>query len=185
MKLVGFAALAIAAPSIALAQPEARPATAGVDETKPVTRADINAKLDADYADLDSDKDGKVTAAEINARLVKSGEAELDEIKKKRDASFAKLDANGDGSITKAEFDEKAPLPKLKEPDAKPFLAQFDADKDGGITKDEFRGPTLANFEKLDANKDGTVTPDEVKNAAAAPTPRKKPGVRETPPIGR
>lgn len=180
MKFVGFAALALAAvPSLALAQPEA------VDETKPVTRADINAKLDADYADLDGDKDGKVTAAEINARLVKSGEAELEEVRKKRDASFAKLDANGDGSITKAEFDEKAPLPKLKEPDAAPFLAQFDADKDGGITKDEFRGPTLANFEKLDANKDGTVTPDEVKKAAAAPTPRKKPGVRETPPIGR
>ena len=183
MKLAAFVALAIASPTFALAQPEAQPG--GVDETKPVTRADINAKLDADYADLDGDKDGKVTAAEINARLVKSGEAELEEIKKKRDASFAKLDANGDGSITKAEFDEKAPLPRLKEPDAKPFLAQFDADKDGGITREEFRGPTLANFEKLDMNKDGTVTPDEAKNAAAAPTPRKKPGVRETPPIGR
>ena len=116
---------------------------------------------------------------------MKTGEAELEEIKKKRDASFAKLDANGDGSITKAEFEEKAPLPKVKDPDAKPFLDQFDANKDGGITKEEFRTPTLANFAKLDANKDGTVTPAEVKGAAAAPTPRKKPGVRETPPIGR
>lgn len=181
MKLAVFAGLAIAAVAgVAQAQ-----APGAADENRPMTRADVSAKLDADYADLDGDKDGKVTAAEINARLVKSGQADLQAISKKRDEAFAKLDADGNGAISKAEFEAKAPLPKVKEPDAKPFMAQFDADKDGGITKEEFRVPTMANFEKLDANKDGTVTPDEVKNAAAAPTPRKKPGVRETPPVGR
>lgn len=196
MRFVGFIALAMA-PAIAAAQPTDKPAAAAGDESKPVTREAINAKLDADYADLDANSDGKVDAAEINARLVKSAEADLETIRKKRDDTFAKLDADGNGSISKAEFEAKAPLPRIKEPDAKPFLDQFDADKDGGITKQEFRAPTLANFERLDADKDGMVSPDEVKKGSATavdatpaapapkPTPVKKPAVKETPPIGR
>ena len=46
----------------------------------------------------------------------------------KRDDTFAKFDADGDGAISKAEFETRTPLPKVKEPDAAPFLAQFDAD---------------------------------------------------------
>jgi len=165
-----------ALPAMALAQEAEAPA-----EDKPVTRAEINAKLDSDYADLDADKDGKVTPAEINTRLTKSAEAELDVYRKKRDETFAKLDTDGNGTISRAEFDAKAPLPKIKEADAKPFLDRFDKDKDGAITQDEFRAPTLANFEKMDGNKDGTVTPAELKTATAA----KKPAPKQTPPIGR
>ena len=167
-------------PAIALAQ-----APGGVDESKPISRTEVSAKLDADYADLDRDKDGKVNAAEIRARLVKSAEIQIEGAKKERDAAFAKMDSNGDGSITKAEWQTGVKIPTAREPDAKPFLDRFDANKDGAISKDEFRTPTLANFEKLDANKDGTVSPAEVKNASAVPTPRKKAGVGETSPIGR
>jgi Ca2+-binding EF-hand superfamily protein len=163
-----------ALPAMALAQEAAAP-----EEAKPVTRAEINAKLDSDYADLDADKDGKATPAEINARLLKSAEAELDLYRKKRDETFAKLDTDGNGTISRAEFDAKAPLPKIKEADAKPFLDRFDKDKDGAITQEEFRGPTLANFEKMDGNKDGTVSPAELKAAV------KKPAPKQTPPIGR
>ena len=190
MKLVGLAALMLAAvPVAAMAaqQPEAR-ADEKSDVEKPVTQAEISAKLDADYADMDGDKDGKVTPAEIDARLVKSAEAKIELIKKDRDAAFAKLDTNSDGSISRAEFDEKAKLPTIKQPDAKPFLDRFDADKDGAITLEEFRGPTLANFAKMDANKDGTVTPSEA-NAPAAPAksaaPAKKPTFKSTPSITR
>jgi len=144
---------------------------------KPITKADISAKLDSDYADLDTNKDGKVTAAEIDARLVKSGEEQLAVLKKERDAAFAKLDVNSDGSISRAEFDERAKLPTVKQPDAKPFLDRFDANKDGSISKDEFRGPTMANFTRMDLNKDGMVTPAEAK----APNPAKKPTFKSTP----
>lgn len=155
----------------------------------PVTKAQVGAKLEADFADMDTDKDGKVTAAEVDARLVKSAEAQIEEIRKERDATFARLDANGDGSISKAEFDSKAHLPTAKAPDAKPFLDRFDANKDGSITLEEFRGPTLANFARMDINHDGTVTPDEMKRTpttASTPTGKKAvPSFKKTPAINR
>ena len=156
--------------------------TATADADKPVTRTQISDKLDADYSDLDADKNGKVDAAEINARLKKGAEADLAIIKKERDAAFAKFDTDGNGQISKAEFDVHAKLPTVREPDAKPFLDKFDANKDGAISKDEFRAPTISNFEKLDKNKDGTLSVAEQRATAA---PVKKTTVKETPPIGR
>ena len=176
MKFAAIAALTMAAvPAMALAQ-----ATRAAEEDKPVTRMSISSKLDGDYADLDGNKDGKVTPEEITARLHKSAEAQLAEYKKEREAAFTKLDANGDGSVSKAEFDEKAPMPKIKDIDTKPFLDRFDKNKDGAISKDEFRAPTMANFDKMDLNKDGTVSVAEMKGPSA-----KKAPVKETPPVGR
>jgi Ca2+-binding EF-hand superfamily protein len=170
------AVLAASIPALALGQ-----APAETDEAKPVTRTELSSRLDEDYSDLDTNKDGKVDPAEINARLVKSAEAEIELIKKERDAAFAKIDTDGNGTISRAEFDARAKLPTMKEPNAKPFLDRFDANKDGTISKDEFRAPTISNFDKLDKNKDGTLSIAEQK----APTPPKKAAVKETPPIGR
>jgi hypothetical protein len=176
-------AAAAVAPSIVLAQPSDKPAAAATaEEPKPITRQQISDKLDNDYADLDADKDGKATADEINTRLRKGAEADLAVLRKARDDAFAKLDANADGSISRAEFDEKAPLPTIKDPDAKPHLDRFDTNKDGSITKDEFRALTLANFDKMDANKDGTLSVAEQKAPATA---KKKPAVKQTPAITR
>ena len=176
-------AVAAGIPAAGLAQQAAKP---GAQEAQPITRSAISDKLNADYADLDADRDGKATPAEINARLVKGAEADLAVLKKARDEAFAKLDTNGDGSIGRDEFDAKAPLPQVKDPDAKPFLDRFDADKDGSISQDEFRAPTLANFEKMDSNKDGTLSPAEQKaTATATATAKKKPAVKQTPAITR
>jgi hypothetical protein len=186
MKPVGFATLSLL---ILAAMPAASLAAQGEEKSdveKPVTKSEVSAKLDADYADMDADKDGKLTAAEIDARLVKSAEAKIEVLKKERDAAFAKFDANGDGTITRAEFDEHAKLPTVKQPDAKPFIDRFDANKDGIISQEEFRAPTLANFARMDANKDGTVTPAEA-NAPekTAAVPAKKPTFKNTPSISR
>jgi Ca2+-binding EF-hand superfamily protein len=186
------AALLATISAMALAQD-----TAAAEEAKPVTRIELSNRLDTDYTDLDADKDGKVDAAEINARLKKSAEAELEVIKKDRDAAFAKFDTDGNGAISRAEFDVRAKLPTIKEPDAKPFLDKFDANKDGGISKDEFREPTMTNFEKLDKDKDGTLSVAEQKapstpttsktpaTSTASKAPAKKAKVKETPPLGR
>lgn len=182
MKFAGIAGLlAVAAlPGAVLAQAAARPA----EEAKPITRLSISDKLNSDYADLDADKDGKATAEEINARLVKTAEADLEVLKKARDDGFVKLDTNGDGSISKAEFDARAQLPTIKEPNAQPFLDRFDSNKDGAISQDEFRAPTLANFEKMDANKDGTLSVAEQKGPRTTAA-KKKPTFKSTPAITR
>ena len=189
MKFVGFAALVLIATPVAAmaAQPENKPEAKEEGAPKPITKDEISAKLDADYADMDADKDGKLTAAEIDARLVKSAEAKIEEIKKERDAAFARMDANGDGNVSRAEFEEKAKLPTMKQADAGPFLARFDANKDGAITLEEFRTPTMANFAKLDVNKDGTVSVAEAEGAPAktATGPAKKPAFKSTPTISR
>ena len=127
------AAMLVAVPALALGQDGGKAA----DETQPISRTEISTELDTDYSDLDADKDGKVTATEVNARLVKSAEAKVEALKKDRDAAFAKLDTNGDGTISRTEFDERAKLPTIKDPDAKPFLDQFDANKDGVLTPSE------------------------------------------------
>jgi hypothetical protein len=191
MKPVGFALLMLAALPAAAAATTVQ-ADDKAEADKPVTKIEISTKLDADYADMDADKDGKLTAAEIDARLVKSAEAKIEALKKERDAAFAKFDANKDGTITRAEFDEHAKLPTIKQPDAKPFIERFDANKDGTITLEEFRGPTLANFEAMDSNHDGTVTPAEAKAepskapaTTAAKPPAKKPTFKNTPSITR
>ena len=70
-KLTATAMLA-AIPAMAIGQAPAKP-----DEDKPVTRIQVSDRLDTDYADLDTDKDGKVVAAEINARLLKGAQSDL------------------------------------------------------------------------------------------------------------
>jgi len=177
------AALLASIPAIALAQ-----APANTGQAKPVTRMELSNRLDKDYADLDANKDGKVGAAEIDARLRKGAQAELEIIRKQRDATFAKFDSDGNGSISKAEYEAHAKLPTIKDPDAKPFLDRFDANKDGSISKDEFRSPTIGNFERLDKDKDGTLSVAEQQAAAtqtAAKAPARKATVKATPPIGR
>jgi Ca2+-binding EF-hand superfamily protein len=175
-----YLALALIAAIPAAGQAQQKPAA---DAPQSITRDQISAQLDSDYADLDTDKDGKVGDAEIKARLKKGAEADLETLRKERDAAFAKFDADGNGTISRAEFDARAQLPTIKEADAKPFLDRFDGNKDGAITKDEFRAPTLANFAKMDSNKDGTLTAAEQSAAAAAA--KKKATVQQTPPIGR
>jgi len=159
LTFVPLALIAAAVPVAALAQTTAAPQS--------VTRAQVTAKLDADYASLDADKDGKATRAEVEKRIVAETAAELALLSKRRDDSFKKLDTNGDGQISRAEFDAGVPLPKAPAADPAPVLARFDANKDGVITAAEYRAPTLSNFEKLDVNKDGTLTPAEQKAAPA------------------
>jgi len=174
--------VAAALPAATAAQEAAKPAAA--EEAKPVSRTELSDQLDADYADLDTDKDGKVTGDEIKARLVRKAEADLEVLKKARDDAFAKLDTNSDGSISRAEFDAKAQLPTIKDPTelATSNLTRFDADKDGSITRDEFRAPTLSNFDKLDKDKNGTLSLAEQKSTAPA---AKKPAIKKTPAITR
>ena len=162
--LVPLALIAAATPAALLAQSAAAPQT--------VTRAQLTARLDADYADLDADKDGKASRAEIEKRIARETAAELAELAKRRTDSFNKLDTNKDGSISKAEFEAGVSLPKAPPVNATPVLTRFDTNKDGSITLAEYRAPTLTNFQQLDTNKDGTLSPAEQQARPAAPAGR-------------
>ncbi len=153
-----------ATPAIAFAQAAA---PAGSAAPQSITRAQVSAKLDADYANLDADHDKKVTRAEVERRITTENNAELAALTRQRDESFRKLDANNNGTITRAEFDAVAVLPKVPVPNATPVLTRFDTNKDGSITVAEYRGPTLASFDSVDTNKDGTVSAAEQQAAAS------------------
>src|SRR5262245_1728861 len=88
----GLSAL-IAIPAIAQA-----PAKTDMPERwAPETRADVEAKVKAHFAEMDANKDGAVTREEADAYKA-SRKSE------KRDARFGMMDANKDGNISRDEF---------------------------------------------------------------------------------
>lgn len=133
-------------------------ASAQQEQAKPVTKAELSAKLGADFASLDLNKDGKASRDEVVKRIERDTATQLTVLGQRREAAFKKIDANGDGSISKAEFDTATPLPTTTAADPVPAMTRFDTNKDGSITKAEYEAPTLANFTQIDTNKDGTLS---------------------------
>lgn len=72
------------------------------------------------FARFDTDKDGVVTAAEIDAHLMKRME-------KRRQKLLKRFDGDGDGTITQAEFSTQVSQ----------MFARVDADEDGVISRSE------------------------------------------------
>lgn len=174
----------LAASHLAFAQDGARPGPGGprgggmlmmADANKDgaVTKAELTAALEARFAKLDANRDGKLDQAD---RAI---------LRQQRlDARFTALDTDKNGQISKAEFaaghqgrDGKPDgqhdgMGRHGGPDGRgwghrgPDGAGKDGpDKDGAITKAEFMARPLAMFDKADANKDGKVTAEEMKAA--------------------
>jgi Ca2+-binding EF-hand superfamily protein len=127
----------------------------------PIPRTAFLSTMDAEFARMDSNKDGIATRAEIEAYERAGAEADL---KRRAAEAFARLDSDHDGQLSLAEFmkvDASIPL----KVDAGPLLAQSDLNRDGKITLVEHRTAKLANFDRMDTDKDGVVTPAEMKAA--------------------
>jgi EF hand domain-containing protein len=165
------AALAAVAATAAIAQ-------AGGDRfhrDEPLTRAAVQAAVQAKFAESDADRDGFVTGAEARARAETArGEH--------RAGLFERLDADRDGSISRAEFDahhagrgerhegrrgRRGGHGGMARPGLRRFAA-MDADHDGRVSLAEASGRALAMFDRADANRDGTVTADERRAAREA-----------------
>ena len=110
-----------------------------------------------DFATLDTDKDGKVTKAEVEAF---------------RAAKVKEMDANGDGKISADEMSAPriaAVTERIKTRSAD-MIKKLDTDGDGQLSAAEMAarpGPEML-FDRIDANKDGAVTQEEVDAARKA-----------------
>ncbi len=167
-----LSALTLISAGAAMAQPGAERPNFKAD----LTRAELVTKLDAGFAKMDANKDGKVTAEDRKA----AGQARVAE-------RFKALDADGNGSVTLAEMqaahDKRMADRGQKEArggkDGKEHMAhhgkrgfghkhgfgmkggKVDANGDGVITIEEFRTPALAWFDKADADRNGVLTAAE------------------------
>lgn len=99
------------------------------------------------FATADANKDGKLSAVEVNDYFVL--------------AVFEGRDTNKDGKITKAEWN-----PQISKTDSLEFDKR-DANKDGAVTSAEAsayamkKGTYTAAVKEADTNKDGVITREE------------------------
>lgn len=134
-----------------------------------MTRDQAVARADAQFARLDVNRDGSVTADEARqARQANRAE--------RRGRVFDRLDANRDGSISREEFNQR-PAMSAERREGRGMRAgrqgrrggeagaarMFDAN--GVLTREEFRARALQRFERLDLNRDGTITAAERQEA--------------------
>lgn len=102
------------------------------------------------FEELDTDKDGRITKAEIDAQ---------------RQARVTAADANGDGLLNAEELAamELAKLTERAADHAARMIERFDANADGQISAAEMAaGPQpVAMFDRIDTDSDGAITQAE------------------------
>lgn len=125
---------------------------------KPIPRAQFVAEMDSQFRQMDADKNGQLTHAEIEQY---QSQAALAEAKARNRARFAELDANKNGQLSPDEFAKLTATPPAA--NGLPMLTREDANRDNQISLVEHRSATLANFDRLDTDKNGVVTADEMK----------------------
>ena len=101
-------------------------------------------RTEKSFRQLDGDKDGKLSVAEVGPR---------------REKRLFRLDQNADGSVTKEEIE--AWLHKGLERRRDLMLTDYDADRDGAITRQELSAFVSAEFGKADKDGDGSVSLEE------------------------
>ena len=145
-------ALVAAAP---LSAQVAAPAAGAVES---VSRTQIAANAEAEFARVDTNKDGQMSRVEIETfqRAALTARATA-----RNKALFAELDSDKNGQISAAEFAKATPIPK---PDASGVLS-VDTNKDGQVSRAENSTARLASFDQFDKNKDGKLTAVEVEAA--------------------
>jgi Ca2+-binding EF-hand superfamily protein len=145
---------------VALASAASAQTTASQPHTR--TRAEVTQNLDSKFKLLDSNHDGSVTKAEMEAAEGRAKQEAEARLAQQADQSFTKLDTDKNGQLSLAEF--KASLPSIRTRPVDAVLQRFDTNKDGKVTLQEFGAPTLALFDRFDTNKDGTIS-DQERNA--------------------
>ena len=139
--------------------------SAATAQQKSITRADAIKATDTKFAATDTNHDGFLSKAEINAEEQREVQRATGKLRQQLEVKFKQLDTNKDSQLSLAEF--LAATPSLQvAANADQVLQKLDTNHDGKLSPDEMRAPQLAAFAKADANHDGVVTPAEMKAAA-------------------
>jgi Ca2+-binding EF-hand superfamily protein len=147
-------ALVASASSLAQAPTPAKPAAA-----PSIPRAKVVANAEAEFKRVDTNSDGQMSRAEVEAFQVATA---MEMITARNKAIFAALDADKNGQISAAEFAKlNAGTPKVDPTN----VMRIDANKDGKISLAEHRNATIATFAQFDTNKDGLLSKAEAEAA--------------------
>jgi len=182
MKKFAFAGAALIA--LAATAASAQPAERG-RFAQPLTRAAVEARVEAGFARVDANRDGFVTQDEARAmgqarraqRQNRGGDhagqrAERREGQGERRAeAFARLDANRDGMISRAEFDNRQRLAGGDRAERRQDRAERQAtrgERRGGGGGGMFARFGGRAFGAADANRDGRVSRAEARTGALA-----------------
>lgn len=147
---------------VTIALPPAALAQGGAPQ--PLTRAQFIAQMDSQFRQMDADKNGQLTHAEIEQY---QNQAALAAAKARSRARFAELDANKNGQLSPDEFAKLTATPPAA--NGLPMLTQEDANRDNQVSMVEHRSATLANFDRLDTDKNGVVSLPEMKAGGVTP----------------
>jgi Ca2+-binding EF-hand superfamily protein len=123
------------------------------------------AGTDKEFAMMDTNKDGKVSAAEHAAGAK---------------AMFEKMDANKDGKVTAAEMTAAhqsvtGQAAKKSDMSAADKIKAVDLDGDGIVTADEHAKASEAMFAKMDTDKDGYLSKKEMSAGHASMMKKQSP----------
>lgn len=138
----------------------AQPTTPAPSSISDMPRSAFIQAMDAEFRQRDTNRDGKVTRAELEMfeRNIAFASAQA-----ANRAMFARLDVDRNGMLTPGEFAALVPSPSI--PDVSPLMGRIDLNRDQVISLVEYRTAKLTTFDQLDADKDGVVTDTEYRAA--------------------
>ena len=158
-------ALGLVATAPAFAQ-ATKPAATAPAAPQQITRAEVTQQVDGQFKSYDTNGDGKLTKAELDAVMAKALAAAQTQLREQMKADFEKIDTNHNGQISLAEFQAQQKL-SVNPAKADARFKELDANKDDVISAVEYRNETLSQFDKLDTNKDGVVSAAEAEAGGA------------------
>jgi Ca2+-binding EF-hand superfamily protein len=142
------AASAVLAASAVMAMPDGRMAKLDTDDNGTISLAEVNAQAAERFARIDADKDGFVTQAEMKAHH---------EAMRARWVEHAATQGGSPRPDGEAHHNRSQAGAKHGD-----HFARLDTDRDGRISLAEFQAGHATRFGRLDTNKDGAVTQDEM-----------------------
>ncbi len=180
------AGLLLAAATPLLAQPAPMTPGAPMRVAKTMVRAELQTRVQTQFAKRDANRDGFLTAEEMTRRGggMKMRRMGGQQATRDPNVAFDRLDANRDGSISRDEFararevrsEKRVAMRQNGQPGAMKqrrgmrggggmmggaMLRMADANRDGRVSLAEATTGALRHFDMMDGNRDGRVTPEE------------------------